>query len=483
MRSGSDSTFMQVLLGLVIVTFIGLNGRTFGDRSAVVATVNGQKILETDFQRTYRSRLGMAEQRSQRTLSDVEQKELSEQVRQSMIERTVVLQEAHRLGIEVSDAEVARALNDIPSLHGQDGKFSLDLYTKFLKRQQYTRDDFEAQLRDDLLFRKTQQLMATAASLSDPAIREMFVEASTRVNLNVVRVRPTAFESAITITDADRADWLAKNEGRVKETYDRDYDRLYNHPEQVRLRMIRLAIQADGPQLGDLIPKLNTLRDQIEGGADMAELAKRWSEDPSAANGGDLGLRPVAQLSAEVSRGIDGIPAGGLSRVITTGGDVRLVRVEERVAPKVDTLDEVRNQIADDLIKSEKVPAMAADFAETQLLAKWKETGAVPEDLLNEKGLSARETGPIPTHSQNNPFAPPQEMLDDARRAKVGDVLPKVYESGGTYYVGQLVDRQEPDMAQYEARKDQIREQVLAERRVDFYEAWVADLKSQATID
>jgi len=482
MRSGSDSTFMQVLIGLLIITFIGLNGRMFGDRSAVVATVNGHKILDTEFRRVYQGRLGQAEQQSQRTFSDAEQKELWEQVRQSMIEREVVLQEAHRLGLEVSDSEVARQLNDMKYLHGDDGKFSDELYAKFLKRQQYTRDDFEAQIRSDLLYRKTEQLMATAASLSEPAIREMFVEAATRVNLNVVRVRPSAFEASVTVSDQDRTDWLAKNESRVKETYDKDYDRLYNHPEQIHLRMIRLAITKDGPQLGDLVPKLNALKDQINGGADMGELAKRWSEDPSAVQGGDLGLRPVAQLPTEVSRGIDGVPVGGLSHVITTASDVRLVKVEEKVAPKVDGFDDVNNTIADGLIKAERVPAMAAEFAETQLLTKWKESGQVPQDLLDEKGLTARETGPIPTHSQNNPFAPPQEMLNAARKAKEGEVLPEVYEAGGVYYVGQLVQKVDPDMSVYESQQDRIREQALAARREEFYQAWVGDLKSHANI-
>ncbi|MEQ1507201.1 MAG: SurA N-terminal domain-containing protein [Myxococcota bacterium] len=482
MRSGSDSTFMQVVMALIVISFVGVYSRTDGDRSGVVATVNGVKILDTAYGRAYRNELRGAEQQQQRTLSDAEQKQLGEQVRQRLIEREVMLQEAKRLGLEVSDSEIARQLLGIPFLRGTDGKFDPEVYAKFLKRQQYTKADFEETIRQDLLRAKLQQLVYTGASLSEPAIRETFIEQSTRVDLNVVRVRPSAFESEVAITDADRTTWLAENEALVQENYDRDLERLYNHPEQVHLRMIRLALVKDGLPLSELVPKINDLRDQVTAGGDMGELAKRWSEDPSAAAGGDLGLRPVAQLSSEETKSIDGLKAGELSRAVVTDRDVRLIRVEERIAPKVDTIDEVRNTIADGLIRAERVPVLAANFAEQELLPKWKETGAPPEELLAPHGLSARPTGPIPTTGGGNPFAPPQRLLDAARTAALGAVLPEVYEAGGVMYVAQLTNRIEPDLSEYEAQKTRISEAVLLSRRQEFYTAWIDDLKSQAKI-
>lgn len=483
MRSGSDSTFMQVVMAMIIVTFVGVYARAPGDRSGVVAVVNGSKIMDTEYGRAYRNELRGAEQQSQRTLSDAEQKQLGEQVRQNLIEREVMLQEAVRLGLEVSDSEVARQLIELQFLRGTDGKFDEDLYARFLKRQGLNRTDFEETLREDLLRMKLQQLVYTGASLSEPAIREAYVESQTRVDLSVVRVRPTAFESDVVITDEERTTWLAENGPLVQETYDRDLERLYNHPEQVRIRMIRLAKTGDGAQDGELVPRLNRLREQIANGADMTELAKRWSEDPSATAGGDLGLRPVAQLSAEELGAITDLQAGGLSRVVTGETDVRILKVEERTVPKVDTLDEVKNTIADSLIRAERVPVLAQQFAEEQLLPKWKETGAPPQELLATKGLAARPTGPIPTDTNGNPFAPPQELLDGARTAEIGSVLPKVYEEAGVLYVAQLTTRTEPDLARFEEEKGTIREAVLSARRNEFYQAWMADLKSRASIE
>ena len=133
----------------------------------MVATVNGTKIFDMEYGRLYRQQLRVEEQRAQRSLSDPEQKSLGERVRQSLIEGQVLVQEANRLGLHVSDSEVALQLMQIPGLRDGDGKYSEEKYRQFLKRNQYTKSDFEESLRSELLRAKLQQLVYTGASLSE----------------------------------------------------------------------------------------------------------------------------------------------------------------------------------------------------------------------------------------------------------------------------------------------------------------------------
>lgn len=478
MRSGQDSTFMQVILAIIIIGFVGLNGRVFGDTSAIVATVNGDQILENEVGRAYQNRLRYVEYTQKRTLSDEEQKQIYEEVKQALIEDTVILQEAHRVGLEVSDREVARQVRDNPDVHGADGKYSKELYEAFLKRAGFTKAEYEERIREDLLRYKLRQLVFTGASLSEPAVREAYVEAQTRVELSLVQIRPQQFEGQVQITDDERTKWTKENDKLLRETYDRDFDRLYNHPEQVQLRMIRLVVRDETP-LSDLVPRLNKLRDEITAGADMAQLAMRWSEDPTASAGGDQGLRPVAQLSTDTSRAIDGLAPSSLSRVFTTDADARLVRVEQRVQPSKDEFETVKATIADRLITAERVPALAQQFAQDEVLPKWAEGKAAPTDLLATRGLTVRQTGPIPTEGGRGV---PADMLDDARSAAIGTVFPQVYEFGGSYFVGQITNRIEPDLQDYETNKVQISEFVLQQRRAEFFEDWISDLKARAKI-
>lgn len=482
MRSGSDSTFMQVVVALVVVSFIGWYATPSGDKSSLVATVNGVKIMDTEYNRTYRNERNTAERRAGRTLSDPEAKQLSEQVKQQLIEDEVVLQEARRIGLEVSDTEVARQLLNLPGLKDETGKFDEDLYLRFLKRQQFTRADFEERMRRDMLRRKLRSLVYMGASISEPALREAFVESNTRIDLKTVRVRASAFSDDVQITDEDRAAWLVENEELVKETYERDFDRLYNHPEKVRLSMIRMAVASDGVSVGDLLPRIRSVRERLVAGGDFAEEARRWSEDPSALDGGDLGLRPVPQLTTDSIAAIEDLEIGGISRVVTSDSDVRLYRLEERVEPRVDAYDDMKNEIAERAMRDEQVPGLAAAFAEEQLLPAWKASGEVPEELLEQKGLTASSTGPIPAVADGSPFGPPPGMLNDARVAEPGQVLDEVYEHNGTLWVGQLTERVDADMELFAAQSEQFREDVLLQRRQAFYTGWVSDAKARARI-
>ena len=121
MRSGSDSTFMQVILAMVVVAFVGMYMNPQGERSGIVATVNGVRIMDTEYSREYRQALARREGQSGRVLSDAEQKQLGEQVRQQLIEKEVVLQEAERLGLEVSDDEVGRMVVNQGGFQRQGG--------------------------------------------------------------------------------------------------------------------------------------------------------------------------------------------------------------------------------------------------------------------------------------------------------------------------------------------------------------------------
>lgn len=480
MRSGTDSTFMQVVMALVVVSFVGWYAMPEGDKSSVVATVNGVKIMDTEYGRQYRQVLRQEEARYGRAMSNEEQRELGERVKLGLIEDKVILQEARRLGLEVSDTDVARQLLQIEMLRNEQGKFDQELYTRFLKRQQFTRADFEERLRENLLREKLRMLVFMGASISEPALRDAFVESETRIDLTYVRIRPSAFAEQVEITADERAAWLAENEQLVAETYERDLHRLYNHPERVRLRMIRLAATED--EISDTLPRLNKLKAEAEAGGDFAELARQWSEDPSAADGGDLGLRAIRQLSSDVQKAVESLQPGQISRVVTTDADLRLYLLEERVEPTVESLDDVRDQIADQLIKAERGPALAAAFAEDELLPRWRESGEVPQELVETRGLGVMTTGPIPAVSDGSLLSPPPQMMSAARLAEPGAVLPDVFQANGVLWVGQLTERIDADMSQYEAQRDQIREGVLQQRRIAFYQGWVDDTKARAKI-
>lgn len=480
MRSGTDSTAMQVVLALVLVSFIFWYATPNGDQTSVVVTVNGTRIMSPDYTRAVQAELRQYD----RSLSDQEEAQIREKVRQSMIEDEVVLQEAHRLGLEASPREVARQLLGIEFLLDDEGHFDDQMYERFISGQGYaSRGEFEEELREDILRSKLRYLVYTGVTVSDPVLEEAYVHENTKVDVTYVRLRPTTFTDDVEIDPADLASWTEANATRIKDRYDAEFERQYNLPEKVTVTLISLMVTGDGPGVAELRPILEKIGADIDGGADMGDLARRWSEDPSAEAGGSLGEVITQKLPIAQADAIALLDVGKLSPVVVEDDRVSLIRLDARQPAHVIPLEEVQATIAEKLYREEKAPALQAAYAE-RLLEAWKTAGAAPDEMLAEQGLASAKSGLQSIEGKGGGmFTPPSKMLRDAGKAEVGTVLPEVYADGEVLWVGQLAERKEADMTEFAEKKDEIREEVLGERRIEFYQAYVDDLVGHATVE
>ena len=71
----------------------------------------------------------------------------------NLVKRYLLLQEAEKLNIPVSDEEVLATITDIPSFQ-TNGQFDRQLYQQLLSRQRITPAEFESLLKTDILFSK-----------------------------------------------------------------------------------------------------------------------------------------------------------------------------------------------------------------------------------------------------------------------------------------------------------------------------------------
>jgi parvulin-like peptidyl-prolyl isomerase len=478
-RSSSDSSGMQFVMVLVIVSFIMMFGTTRGDQTGVTAEVNGVRIMQTDYRKKYRDIQRGVEGRQQRTLSNDEQRTLGELVKESLVNQELEKQEADRLGVFVSGLQVSEAIYRDPRFRNPAGQYEPQRYKTFLKRGQYTVDEYQDQVRQELRLFKLRQLIELGASVSEPVVRQSYVDRSTRLQLSYVRIRQSQFQDDIALEDAAVSEWLEENAALVQETYDQDLENRYTHPEEVRLGMINFVV-GESDTLDGLRAELATLRDELEQGADFGDLARARSDDPTGADGGDLGMRAVNQLTLDVSESVEGLEVGGLSPVLVVEGrEVRLYKLLDRVAFSVDTFEEVKLAIAEQLIRDEQLPERTVKFAEDEFLESWASSGVIPETLVQERELLVQSTGMIPQMGAGDY---PDEMMAAARSVEPGTVLPDVYERHGEYWVAKLETRELPDMELYEKNKESLHQRDLQERRQTFYEDWRDDAKSRATI-
>ncbi len=113
MRGGVDSPLMKFTFFVIIVTFVFWGSSNQGASTQIVAEVNGKRITDTEFNRRMRSSArGLGAGASEEELAGMQR-----QVMGSLVQETVLLQEADRLGIEVSDREIADQLKSYTAVY------------------------------------------------------------------------------------------------------------------------------------------------------------------------------------------------------------------------------------------------------------------------------------------------------------------------------------------------------------------------------
>jgi len=106
--------------------------------------------------------------------------------------------------------------------------------------------------------------------------------------------------------------------------------------------------------------KLETVRDGIVNGVDFAEQARLYSQDGSAAKGGDLGWLSPGDTVPEFERAMDALKPGEVSQVIQSPFGMHLIQVLER--RERDMSEERQRAIARQAIRERKLDEAYQDW-------------------------------------------------------------------------------------------------------------------------
>jgi parvulin-like peptidyl-prolyl isomerase len=129
-------------------------------------------------------------------------------------------------------------------------------------------------------------------------------------------------------------------------------------PAQVKLRMIVLnsdPLVTDSAKTTQQMA--NDIRDKAIHGGDFATLAKTYSMDGTAENGGDWGWVDEKTLNQDLTKTAFGLKKGEVSPVAQIGDSFYLLYCEDRKDPAVTALNDVRDAIQKKLTQIEKQKA------------------------------------------------------------------------------------------------------------------------------
>ena len=131
-------------------------------------------------------------------------------------------------------------------------------------------------------------------------------------------------------------------EARMRRWYDAHLAE-YRREEEVRARHILISSRPGRPDPRVLA---DSLLEALRGGADFADLARRFSGDPgSAAAGGDLGFFPRGRMVPEFNDTAFALQVGRVSGLVKTQYGYHILKVEERHPAGIRPFTEARTEI------------------------------------------------------------------------------------------------------------------------------------------
>jgi peptidyl-prolyl cis-trans isomerase SurA len=217
-----------------------------------------------------------------------------------LIDIRLQIQDARRLGFEVTPDELTQAIESIKK------KYSLtdDLFKESLKKEGLTIEDYKKRLSEQILV-------------------------SHFVNQQI--------KNKVIVSEED-----------VKKYIDLSKQSL-NDGESFKLRMIFFAKPKDDADRKTNEDKASLVIQRLKAGEDFSLLAKEYSEDPSAKNGGELGFIKQSQTAKEFLAALSKMNIGDFSNPFWTEKGLQIIKLDEKTAVKsIDSIrEDAKNQVAE----------------------------------------------------------------------------------------------------------------------------------------
>jgi len=449
-RSKKKSLIIKVVFGLIILSFVigyamltSPGDDSQGGQPNVAVTVNGKAVPFAEFQAAYSNLYQLYQNIYQEQFTPTLERQLKlvQKSLDGVINQTLLLDEAKRQGVSVGKQELIDAIAKIPAFQ-QDGLFSKDRYLQVLAAQRLTSEEFEELQRRDLLVGKVRERLQQNVSVDEGEIIQEYRNAQEKVELEVVRFAPTAFEAQVRVSETDLAaffearqedfrtperialnyielapqrflDQVTYEERELETFYRRHLDR-FETPELAHAAhiLVRVPEQAGESVRQQKRALAERLLGEARTGKDFATLAREFSDDKgSAANGGDLGSFTRGTMVPAFEQAAFSLKPGEISSLVETQFGFHIIKLVALTEAKVQPLAEVTDEIKSAL-RADKARQLA--FEKAMDLYNVNRKGGTLEAAARSADLKIQHTGLFARDEAALAFGRNQEVINAA---------------------------------------------------------------------
>jgi len=379
-------------LGIVIVILIGLPFALWGIQSyfddagpRYAAKVNDSEITANEFERSVSiQRQSMLRQNGGKL--PIDDNVLRERTLTQMINQRLLEEVTYESGYRISDAILSERIRQLFTI---DGVFDRERFEAGVASIGMNIPMYEHSLRNELRLQQMQSAIANSSFVTKDAVNKLAALNEQTRDISVLTFNVDHFSTATKSTAEEikqyyetnlqrfmvpekikidyveiTSDVLAENveidEQQIKKMYD-DYVSSVTGREERKASHI--LIQTSEDKAAAQI-KIESLKAELEQGADFAELAKKHSQDPgSAAEGGNLDWVALGEMVKPFEQTLFSMDKGSVSEVVETQFGYHLIKLDDIRSETIVPLGVKRYEFEDEL-KADSVASMFYDLSE-----------------------------------------------------------------------------------------------------------------------
>ena len=357
---------------------------------------------------------------------------LSQQVLERLIIENIQLQIGERSGIRITDEELNQAMSTIAQRNGM----SLEQFR-------------EALARDGLSY----------ADARDQVRREMIIS----------RVRQRRVAERIQVTDQEVQNFLASDLGKMQLS------------EEFRLANILIPVSegASSSEIQAAERQAQEVYQQLQQGADFAQLAIARSASETALEGGEMGWRKAGQLPPPFDSMISQLNPGEVTEPVRTPGGFIILKLIEKRGGDTQVRDEVH--VRHILIK----PSEIRSEEETRRLVERLYQRIVDGEDFAELAKSFSEDPGSALNGGDLNWIDPNALVPEFREVMnntASGELSKPFKSPYGWHVLQVLGRRATDNSE-EFRKQQAANLLRNRKYDEELQAWLRQIRDEAYVE
>ena len=293
---------------------------------------------------------------------------LHEQVLKGLIDRTLLEQQAGKLGMTVSDDTINRLLRQEEIFKDAEGNFSNEQFANFLRQRNMTKNQLFAEFRNQLSLDQLNASIVGTAVYPMQAVSQLIDLQLESRNIWLHRFKWQDYAEQVKLSKGDIQAYYDANKDTLKSAAMVDLAYLQLNPQAIEVNEVtqedlqqqyeaykqNLAI-VDERKISQILltgkdakARADKIKARLAKGESFAKVAKAESDDPTGETGGDIGRFNPAVFGNDapaVEEALAGLSVGDVSAPVKTSFGYQIFTVTEDNGSKIPSLESMRAEL------------------------------------------------------------------------------------------------------------------------------------------